>query len=297
MAAAYAVSGGSIAGRLGGPRAAGVEAAARRRVDRVGRLAADQRAGPRAVLLGVGDRDRRQQGAGVGMDRLGVELLGGRELDQLAQVHDCDPVGDVADDAEVVGDEDVRQAEVVLEVVEQVDDLGLDRDVERRTGSSSTISLRIDGERAGDADPLALTAGELVREAVDVLGVEADALQQLAHARVDLAAVHAPQPQRAPTIWPTRLRGFSEDAGSWKTICTSRRSGPAPRRPRWVMSCPWKRMAPPVGSSSRRMLRASVVLPQPDSPTNPSVSPSCSASDTSSTACTGRRCGRTACPA
>ena len=28
-----------------------------------------------------------------------------------------------------------------------------------------------------------------------------------------------------PTIWPTRLRGFSEETGSWKTSWTSRRSG------------------------------------------------------------------------
>ena len=37
----------------------------------------------------------------------------------------------MAHHAEVVGDEDVGEAELVLEVVEQVDDLGLDRDVER----------------------------------------------------------------------------------------------------------------------------------------------------------------------
>jgi hypothetical protein len=37
----------------------------------------------------------------------------------------------VADHAEVVGDEDVGELELVLEVLEQVDDLGLDRDVQR----------------------------------------------------------------------------------------------------------------------------------------------------------------------
>ena len=60
-----------------------------------------------------------------------ADLVGGPLLDDLAVVHDRDPVGDVADDADVVGDEEVGEAELVLEVVEQVDDLRLDRDVER----------------------------------------------------------------------------------------------------------------------------------------------------------------------
>jgi hypothetical protein len=46
---------------------------------------------------------------------------------------------------EVVRHEDVGEAELVLEVVEQVDDLRLDRHVERETGSSAMISL---GSRA-----------------------------------------------------------------------------------------------------------------------------------------------------
>ena len=87
-------------------------------------------------------------------------------------------------------------------------------------------------------------------------------------------------------IWPIRLRGFSEANGSWKTICISRRTGLSFARPAVVMSVPRKLIVPPVGSSRRMSVRDSVVLPQPDSPTRPSVSPSCRCSVTSSTACT-----------
>ena len=52
------------------------------------------------------------------------------------------------------------------------------------------------------------------------------------------------------------------------------------------MSWPWKRIRPPDGSSSLRMQRTSVDLPQPDSPTIPSVSPSRSEKETPSTAFT-----------
>ena len=52
------------------------------------------------------------------------------------------------------------------------------------------------------------------------------------------------------------------------------------------MSTPRKRIDPAVGSSSRTSPRISVVLPQPDSPTTPSVSPAASENETSETAWT-----------
>ena len=74
-------------------------------------------------------------------------------------------------------------------------------------------------------------------------------------------------------ICDTRLRGFSEANGSWKTICSSPRIGRSSRCDAAVMSRPSKRIVPPVGFSSRMSVRDSVVFPQPDSPTSPSVSP------------------------
>ena len=50
------------------------------------------------------------------------------------------------------------------------------------TGSSQTMSFGLDGERAGDADALALAAGEFVRIAPHVIGLQAHGLQQLDHA-------------------------------------------------------------------------------------------------------------------
>ena len=49
-------------------------------------------------------------------------------------------------------------AEPRLQVQQQVDDLGLDRDVERRDRLVGDEQLGLDGERAGDADALALAA-------------------------------------------------------------------------------------------------------------------------------------------
>ena len=115
------------------------------------------------------------------MDRTREEVVDGGELDDDAEVHHGDAVGDVPDDAQVVRDEDVREAEVPLQVVEQVDDLRLNRDVERRDRLVGDDQLRVQRERAGDADPLALSAGELVRVPVQVGRGEPDDLEQLLH--------------------------------------------------------------------------------------------------------------------
>ena len=61
-----------------------------------------------------------------------VQIAGPRDLDHLAEVHHRDAVADVPHHRQIVGDEQVRQPELVLQVREQVEDLRLDRHVERR---------------------------------------------------------------------------------------------------------------------------------------------------------------------
>src|SRR6266700_468372 len=85
-------------------------------------------------------------------------------------------------------------------------------------------------------------------------------------------------------IRPTVCRGFSDKYGSWKMIWRSWRIGRSAPPLRWVMSRPSKTIFPPVGSSSRTTARPVVVLPQPDSPTRPSVSPGATVKSTPSTA-------------
>src|SRR3712207_961665 len=89
---------------------------------------------------------------------------------------------------------------------------------------------------------------------------------------------------------PTRLRAFSDAYGSWKIIISSRRIGRISARERCVMSRPWKTIRPSVGSRRRITQRAIVDLPQPDSPTTPSVSPLRTLKLTPSTAFTAATC-------
>ena len=106
----------------------------------------------------VGDRDRRHERLRVRVARVAEELLAVGQLDDAAQVHHRDAIADVLDHAHVVGDEEVGQPELALEVLEQVEDLGLDRDVERGHRLVADDEVRLEDQRAGDADALALAA-------------------------------------------------------------------------------------------------------------------------------------------
>src|SRR5699024_6814105 len=80
---------------------------------------------------------------------------------------------------EIVGDEEIRQAEAVAQVLEQVDDTGLDRYVEGGDRLVEDQQLRVRHQCPGDADALALAAGELMRIACGHRGVESDEFEHL----------------------------------------------------------------------------------------------------------------------
>ncbi len=84
----------------------------------------------------------------------------------------------------------------------------------------------------------------------------------------------------------TVMRGSRLAYGSWKIICISWRAWRSRAPLAAVMSSPSSSTRPEVGSSSRITSRAVVDLPDPDSPTSPSVSPLRMVNDTPSTAWT-----------
>ena len=69
------------------------------------------------------------------------------DLHQPAEVEDRDPVGEIADDPEVVRDEDVGGLLVPLKLAEEVQDRSLDGDVESGGRLVADDDARITGER------------------------------------------------------------------------------------------------------------------------------------------------------
>src|SRR6266404_6326799 len=55
--------------------------------------------GARAFLLdlGIGNGDRGEKRLGIGMQGLGVEIFGGSDFDEVAEVHHGNSIGDVLD--------------------------------------------------------------------------------------------------------------------------------------------------------------------------------------------------------
>src|SRR5207253_8449570 len=101
-----------------GPRAAGMQVAAGRHVDRARDLSREEEAGPLVGRVGV--EHRGQQRSAVGMERAGEDLVGRARFHDLPQVHDGYPLADAANGREVVGDEEVGEPEPLLEIGEEV---------------------------------------------------------------------------------------------------------------------------------------------------------------------------------
>ena len=62
-----------------------------------------------------------------------------------------------------MGNENVGQIEFLLQMMEEVQHLGLDGNVQSGNGLVGDDELRFYGQGPGDSDTLFLTAGELVR--------------------------------------------------------------------------------------------------------------------------------------
>src|SRR5471030_113533 len=106
-----------------------------------------------------------------------AEEIGHRaSLDDAAEIHDGDPVGDVLNDLQVVADEEIGEVQPLLKVEQQIENLATHRDIERRGRLVEDDDVRRYGDGAGDADALALSTAQLVRIAVEMRGRETDHL-------------------------------------------------------------------------------------------------------------------------
>ena len=100
------------------------------------------------------------------------DLVRRAHLDEQAMLHHGDPISDVGDHAEIMGDEQHAGVVARLKLLDQLQDLRLCRDIERRGRLVGDQNLRIERQRHRDHCPLTLTAGEFMGVAVDdLLGV------------------------------------------------------------------------------------------------------------------------------
>ena len=126
---------------------------------------------PDAQVLGAGDGRRArvarrrlslrlggEKGSGIRVLRMGEDVRHRPGFDDLAPLHHDHVVGDAAHDIEIVGDEQHRHADLLLQVFQQLQDLRLHGDVERGRRLVGDEKVRAVGERHRDHHPLALAA-------------------------------------------------------------------------------------------------------------------------------------------
>ena len=103
-------------------------------------------------------------------------------LDDHAEIHHRHLIAHMADDAEVVRDEEIGQPERLLQALHQVEDLRLDGHIERRDRLIAHQEFGVGGECPGEHDALALAARELVRKEPLLFGAQAALGKELGHA-------------------------------------------------------------------------------------------------------------------
>src|SRR6266567_7642067 len=157
-------------------RTAGPEPATRWRIGRARHIALEDDA--LAACGGLRHRDGRQQRLRVRVPGAGEQAALVGVFDDPAQIHDRDARGDVLDHREIVSDEHVGELEPPLQIGEQIDHLRLYGHIERGNRFVAHDQSRLRGKRARDADPLSLTAGELVCVAPSMLRREPDQRKQ-----------------------------------------------------------------------------------------------------------------------
>ena len=138
--------------------AAGAEGAAGGHIEGAGNVALENYAVLFAGGLGVGYGYRGKQGLGVGVLWIGHKLVGIRKLHYVAQIHYRYAVGNMLYDQQIMCDEEVCNAQLVLQILEHVDDLRLNGYVQCGDRLVADYELGIHGECPGYAYTLALAA-------------------------------------------------------------------------------------------------------------------------------------------
>ena len=120
-----------------------------------------------------------EQRLGVGMVGRVVEILDRTFLDDAPEIHHRDPVTERTHQIEVVGDEEIADAEPSLEVAEQVDHLHLRGDVQRAERLVEHQELGFGGQGSGDGRTLQLAPRDLAGTPAGEGRRKPDLLEQL----------------------------------------------------------------------------------------------------------------------
>ena len=113
------------------------------------------------------------------MLRFAVDHLCRSSFDDFSPTQDDHLVADMLDDGKVMRNEQISDPQFRLQIRQQVDDLGLNTDIERADRFIADDERRFRREGPRDPDPLPLAAAEFVRKSPQKLGFQPDSSQEI----------------------------------------------------------------------------------------------------------------------
>ena len=120
-----------------------MEGASLRPFGQAGHLTADGNTFPGLLHCRVSHRNRAEQRLGIGVKGVAVKLITVRDFNHSAQVHYQNPVADMFYHSQVMGYKQISQAQLGLQFLQQVDDLGLYGNIQRGYGFIADDHIRL----------------------------------------------------------------------------------------------------------------------------------------------------------
>src|SRR5690554_575619 len=182
-------------------RAARVEPARLWRVSRAGYIPRKNNALAFTFFNRIGNWNRRKKGLRIWVEWIQIKLIAIRQFDDLAQIHHGNTIRNMAHHAQVVSNKQISQSKLLLQFFQQVDDLSLDGNIQRRNGLIADDKFGPQSQGAGNSNALALATRKFVWIPVDKVRIQTDHAQQLTHALVPLF-------DRANVV---NIQGFADD--------------------------------------------------------------------------------------
>ena len=156
-----------------------------------------------ALIFGIGLGIRCDQQARIGVFGMEKNLVGLADFYHGPQIHDHDPIRYIPDHGQVMGDEQQADPQRIPEFTQQIDHLGLNRDVQSRYGFIADHELRFQNQGPGDTDTLALATGKFMAVARHVIGLQTHPPQPFCHPLLDVGLAEA----------TLQMQPFTDDRG------------------------------------------------------------------------------------
>ena len=109
-------------------------------------------------LLHIRERDCGKKGFCIGVHRIGIKLGFFCNLNHTSKIHNCNPVTDMADYTQVMGDKQVGQIFLLLHISHKIQHLRTDRYVQCGNRLVTDNKFRIQDQCPCNSDSLPLTA-------------------------------------------------------------------------------------------------------------------------------------------